>query len=591
MAVRVKSVRTEEPMLITWQGGISADWNEALNWDEEVPLSIDTVVIPRVAEGHYYPVLTGSVAVSGIRFEPGAQIGSQHWLAGKAFIQYDLNTPNRWHMLSVPLGQVFPGDFTFAGYPVTWVRTFEMREATSGEGSITKGTWVTARGSQAPFRHGDGFVLWLDEDNSSVEKGLKLLNGIRELPFFDHHAAGSPDKALYDKVHQSHDYNRETGVSTFYNYVLSGGEYVRKTNESYTVLRKDSAYLLAGANLTKNLDFGANSEAGEGGIFALVGNPYMAVLDYKMLYDENSSAIKNSYHIWTGLGYTVYTPDGTTGIEIESDLQDQLIAPLQSFIVEKGGAGSTLGFREEMTAVNRLVSLRSGSGNKLDIVAGNPVARVRTYIAKREGGQDTFGNMDSRKVINEIGNIPEIYTLKPYKNGMIATSANIINSDDMLIPVGLATSYTGNITLSFSGMDTYDADLSLIDAGVNKSFDLTGLVSFDYVVNYTPKEVNGKAAVCEDRFFIRISRTVTGLPEDGVSKVNVYRANGLIHIVSGASNPIREVSIYSLQGTLLHKENAIDAISHTINRSWPKGVYIVKVVSEKNIDNVKLIIY
>ena len=577
------SFRTS-PLLIRWQGGTSDSWNNPLNWNAEVPLSMDTVVIPCVGAGSYYPVLTGRAAVAEIRFEPGAQIGNQSRLdVKKAFVQYDLRTTGRWLMLSIPLGQAYLGDFTFGGYPVTWPRTFEMRP---GEGSTTKGTWVTARGNTTPFTYGDGFVLWVDEDNSSVDKGLKLLHGIRELPFFHHHAAGSPDKELYDKVHQSHDY--VSGTSTFYNYILDGSEYVRKESENYTVSRTGSAYQLAGGNIIdKELNFGTNSQAGDG-VFALAGNPYMAVLDYKKLYNGNSNTIKDSYQVWTGVGYTVYTPEGTSGAVVEG-IQDQLIAPLQSFIVEKRETGNTsLRFNETMTTVNRSVVLRSstGNGNKLDIVASNPAAKVRTFIAKREGGKDTFGDLDSRKMISETGKVPEIYTLKPYKNGMIAAGSNIIDSDNMLIPVGLATSYKGEITLSFSGMDTYDDHLSLIDAEANKTFNLTGLASFDYIV-----KMNGKTSVCEDRFFIRISKTETGLAQEEAAKMNVYRANGLIHIVSGASNLIKEVVLYNLQGVLLHRETAIDAVSHTMNGSWPKGTYIVKVVSEKNIDNVKLIIY
>ncbi|MDR0232697.1 MAG: M6 family metalloprotease domain-containing protein [Dysgonamonadaceae bacterium] len=73
-------------------------------------------------------------------------------------------------------------------------------------------------------------------------------------------------------------------------------------------------------------------------------------------------------------------------------------------------------------------------------------------------------------------------------------------------------------------------------------------------------------------------------------EVNVYEANGLIQIVSNISNPISEVVIYSLDGRLLHKETLSGEVSHTINRNWSAGIYIVKVVSEKNINNIKLII-
>jgi len=77
--------------------------------------------------------------------------------------------------------------------------------------------------------------------------------------------------------------------------------------------------------------------------------------------------------------------------------------------------------------------------------------------------------------------------------------------------------------------------------------------------------------------------------ETEAGKVNVFESNGFIRIVSGASNPIKEVAVYDLQGMLIYKANAINEISHTVERNLSAGVYVVKVVSEKNAENVKII--
>jgi len=149
----------------------------------------------------------------------------------------------------------------------------------------------------------------------------------------------------------------------------------------------------------------------------------------------------------------------------------------------------------------------------------------------------------------------------------------------------LATNYAGEIKLSFSGMNTYDATISFIDAVTKSETDLTGLASFDYTFNNA-----GTPTTCEDRFFIRISKSVTGLTEPTAAKANVFESNGLIQVVSGASDPIKEVSVYNLQGALLYRESSLQSISHTVNRSLPSGAYIVKVISENRSDNFKLIV-
>jgi hypothetical protein len=168
---------------------------------------------------------------------------------------------------------------------------------------------------------------------------------------------------------------------------------------------------------------------------------------------------------------------------------------------------------------------------------------------------------------------------------------NVINTDDLLIPVGLATSFLGNITLSFSGMDNYDANLTLIDVSMDKEINLTGLAFCEYTFDYTPrKKANGEPEVCEDRFFIRISKSVTDIPQTLVAgKVNVYESNGFIRVVSDASNPIKETVVYDLQGVAIYKAASVNAISHTVDKNLPAGAYIVKVVCEKSIENVKVI--
>jgi len=587
----------------TWnpQSSGSTDWTLASNWTNGVPTATSTAIIPQSAS---YPVLIAPASVAEIHFQSGAQIGGQSNLTGKAFVQYDFSSSNRerWNMLSIPLMQVYPGDFTFGGYPQTWVRTF----TTSTEGSITEGVWTTLHDSGTPFSSGDGFVIWLNaDDNTSypqdANKGLQALQngGMWELPSFQHYMAGSPDINLYQAVNQAQTYvssGTDTGTSTFCNVVNSGGQYVPGAT-SYTANRDASAYQLAGATVEKTLSFLSNDEAG--GSFALTGNPYMAALDFDALYANaaNASVIKPCYQIWTDngttKGYVAYTQTGYSGLITDHSLTNY-IAPLQAFLVENSGSSTAapLQFTEGMTSVNTAAALRSSGveGNKLDIIARNPVAGVLTFIAKRDGGQDEFGNMDARKIINGVTDVPEIYTLKPYNGNSIAVGANVINTGDLLIPVGLATSYTGDITLSFSGMDSYDANLSLVDAATNSEIDLTGLASYDYTVNYTPKTVNGTATATEDRLFIRISKTVTGLTGTAIEKANVYESNGFIQAVSGASNPIKEVEVYNQQGALIYKNSSINAISYTVDRNLPVGAYIVKVISEKSADNVKIIV-
>jgi hypothetical protein len=82
---------------------------------------------------------------------------------------------------------------------------------------------------------------------------------------------------------------------------------------------------------------------------------------------------------------------------------------------------------------------------------------------------------------------------------------------------------------------------------------------------------------------------LTGLPKLASTTVAVYDKGGIIHVVSGTSDLIKQVSVYNLQGSLL-QTSTVNTASYTSSRGLVSGVYIVKVVSEKGVQNVKLII-
>jgi hypothetical protein len=140
-------------------------------------------------------------------------------------------------------------------------------------------------------------------------------------------------------------------------------------------------------------------------------------------------------------------------------------------------------------------------------------------------------------------------------------------------------------------MDTYQANINLLDVVENKEIDLTGLGSYEYTFHYTPVKQNGQAIANEDRFFIRFSPTnLTGLPELASVPVTVYGREGFIHVISNNANPINRVLVYNTQGALAYESDALKTTAYTTRKALSPGVYVVKVVSEKGVQNVKVII-
>jgi hypothetical protein len=346
------------------------------------------------------------------------------------------------------------------------------------------------------------------------------------------------------------------------------------------VPRTAKAYKLAGPSVPVAPQFGQLGNSS----FALVGNPFMATIDFGALYTANTSLIKNNYQIWTKVdateGYIGYNADGTWGIVQIGIAPDALIAPLQGFIVERNGtATGSLTFNiATVTATTGTGILRTiaATNDKLDIVATNATASVRTFIAQREGGSDRFASRDSRKLMNGFTEAPEIYTLKPSDEGQIATGANINNGGDLLIPLGLATTATGDISLAFTGMDTYAASIVFTDKAAGKEIDLTGRTSYTYTFAYTPPQKDGQATATDDRFTLRLTSKPTATEAAATGYIHLHSYAGAIY--ASASRTIEEISVYTLQGILVYHARP-HAAAHVSTRLAP-GVYIVKIDSE-----------
>ena len=116
----------------------------------------------------------------------------------------------------------------------------------------------------------------------------------------------------------------------------------------------------------------------------------------------------------------------------------------------------------------------------------------------------------------------------------------------------------------------------------------TGIESLAYSLKWVDLLSGSTQTIPAESALILRFDTESGQKDAIAEKVNVYEAGGVIHITSGASNPIKDVVVYNMQGMLLYRASAIDVTSHSVALNRPAGMYIVKVVSAKNTEEVKV---
>jgi hypothetical protein len=137
-------------------------------------------------------------------------------------------------------------------------------------------------------------------------------------------------------------------------------------------------------------------------------------------------------------------------------------------------------------------------------------------------------------------------------------------------------------------MDSYDAFITLIDRVAKKELPLTGLPSFDYPFTYTPVSVNEEALASEDRFFIQISSTPTGVNSVASPSTVAYAKDHAIVVASG--EVIRQVEVYNAQGALVYAHPQVNARSYVIpgNFTIPE-ICIVKVITGSEVKTIKIL--
>jgi hypothetical protein len=362
----------------------------------------------------------------------------------------------------------------------------------------------------------------------------------------------------------------------------------------------NKAYRLAGEDVDTRLDFGL----GQIPSFAIAGNPYMSSIDFAALYNANNSLIGGTYQIWIGPGgisggsYAGYNVSGNAPFGREGVNLNRNIAPMQSFIVEKYDTSpltgnENLSFKLSdvgVTGVN--TRLRSDAlVDKLNIVASTAQSGIRTVIVSRQEGSDIFSSVDSRKLFDEINSNPEVYTLKPRANNeQVATAVNVLGeiTGEKLVPLVISTTYSGELSFTFTGMDTYNAHISLLDTETNTETDLTDKAQYEYRFDYVPEQSGGKTVANESRFFIRLNKTFTEIEETASEAVRIYASHpGTLQVVS--THPLRQVTVYNLQGSIVYNTSAIQANTQKVE-GLAAGVYIVKAASGNTVKTEKVIV-
>ena len=662
------SLNTACPAQALWIGDVDADWFDADNWVnplvatnplpplEAIPCQDTKVFIPGSGfRGSslnqdnpiaHFPLLNSSEAICDeIVFFQGGQVGridllnynkahvqlnfpADEWTVGvshnaapdyyynfaKGYSSEELSA-GQWHMLSMPIKGVVSGDLAYGGYPMTFMRKFniENKDKLNPEddrdedgGRFTEGDWSTSFTEKAEvLEPGEGFAFYIYPRNASTNFGYQYIStdeavtetgsGFETRDFGLLKTASVMEFPTYDnsvnlKSHRIQKYT--SGQSTFYAVNVKKGALeigdLIKTEQVETRTRSNDDFKL----ITEGID---DMYAQANGRTVMVGNPYASALDFRQFYNYNRSGntprITNAYKIWNGTSFIDY--NCATSTASGGEIFTPYIAPMQAFFVTGTRNGGSLIFEpEDMSTVtpkgtpSQLRSTSNVEENIIRISASNPNATTSTVIGQLSDAiVDYKEGEDITKLFSPSAShsyVPEVFTTT--QNAIL--SMNYINNVSANIAVGVRVPASGTTTLKLTGMDNYNADkIELVDGITGETiWNVTGLPSYEHSFN------NGDGGYQAGRFYLRIAQSTTGFDNEATDEeaIQIYKTKGGIQVISSPSDLIRQIQIHDIQGRTLYSNNSVNADIYKVTESFDVQVFIIKVVTEKNTKSVKL---
>ncbi|MCD7972543.1 MAG: T9SS type A sorting domain-containing protein [Candidatus Azobacteroides sp.] len=615
---------TVYPSSATWRPDLSVEsqhWSESANWATDYginlhPIWCTDVIIP--GDVDYFPIISEDVDVDQCRditFRHNAAVGHvQRLLYRKAFVEY---TPlrNQLTMLTDPLKYIYSADYhadptwgaTAAIHPKVYMRYFDVdyenynKPNPDGVYGASYGSFSRAFADlKEKMEMGNGYMVTVEDGTNAVFDGtfrFPRLNADGTEVLFKYHYT---DDGTWVE-------NGDPVDSKYYPfYFTDPGESGRGTEEPPT----DAEWIADHSNPrgadhryrfvheSSPIPTPVTITLPHEGTTNIVGNPFMAHLCFETFLRMNEDNIYPYYRIWDGEGFHSYMIGGTRDNEVWEGLPDevstldqgsQFIAPMQGFFIQMRENKTQVVFdpdsiclhphnaaeaqlRSSKAKSQNILSLRLKMGDKEDI----------TMIGLFPSAKDEYDpEEDIFKLFSYEKSTPEIYTV--VDGNALEINAMEKTEYNKNIPIGIKTTQTGEITISLEGGDNFVqySEISLYDAQEGITYNLKQFPSVSFIKT---REEN-----VEGRFYLRLAGEITNSWQADESEALQVLVNDGWIIASSPSSKITEMHVYDTAGKLQYNKTNIAASYFKDNPYLIKGIYIIKVKTENEEKNVKVV--
>jgi len=371
--------------------------------------------------------------------------------------------------------------------------------------------------------------------------------------------------------------------SYLYRYDVANQNWVGLGTSTTTPLDKNQGYLIyyPGANTTYSFEGNLRngtitlfSSAGLTDNHFLVPNPYPSAIDWDALSGWTKTNLYDAIWIWNPVAknYAAYgTEAGTNGAT-------RYIPQGQAFFVRAEAAGATLELNNSTRVHSSQAFFKSGNAveNMLRIAATANDGRDEAIIRFRPDANSSLDNLDVAKFFGDE-EAPQLYTLAD--ENVLSINSLPMQSDLVEVPVNFETQFTGQVTLNFEGLESFDPSLKIYlkDELTNQTINLRNQPV--YTFNHNPENA-------ASRFKLVFNGTI-GIEEPANLPGNMWITGNTLYInAPNLTGQTGLVEVYNASGQKLMSKTMVLSEISTMELNF-KGFVVARLTAGNEVMTVK----
>lgn len=508
-----------------------------------------------------------------VNLEAKAQLRNQHYLSyQQAWV--DLALPvNRWSMFSVPLHNVYAGDF-YLPYATGKQETEAFKPITFGDGSkdynrakynVYQRTWYK---TDPQVVAADGYDYSAQVNYDAANEDVEYVTSEWSHPFNDMKQAYARGMG-YSLYPEPKEATADASVALFrlpkadnsFDYYDHTGN--KKNPQSTGIIDRSLNGLLLTNNSTTDNPMKLNGvievtpeETQQRNGYFLVGNPYMASIDMKLFLQDNPQLFEKYWIVDNGT-LRAFGKDESFGLG--------RVAPMQAFFVKAttGALLTNIVFNPSQCAI--LFNTGKNNVNRrntaITLHASNAKGQSMARVLTHEEANNDFDDREDVEVIfdKDLTSAPQVYTV----SGNCAAAINHLTSLRN-VPLGVEATTDDEVQFSVSGTALLPEPLYLFDAKTNQHTLLTDSVR----VMLSPNSVG--------RYFLTSNMEEATSVQTDLRCYSVHA--GKVVAATTETDNITSVEVFDFMGRYLRSYTPHQSV-YTFD--MPQGVYLITLSSEK----------